>query len=61
MTTEVTTEVTMTTITTLASLESTEKKLKVVQQLMAEGYDGLTIDNVETRLKAVVAHYKNKK
>lgn len=50
----------MTTVTNLTSLE-TEKKLKVVQQLMAEGYDGLTIDNVETRLKAIVAHYKNKK
>lgn len=47
-------------MTTLTSLEFLQASLKVVQQLMTEGYDGLTIDNIESRLKARIKHYKER-
>lgn len=39
-------------------LDELDKEISVLEKLANKGYDGLTLDNVIVRLKAVKKHYE---
>ena len=43
----------------LKEIKKVDERIKVLEELAKEGYDGLTLDNVIVRLKAIRNYYDN--